>query len=284
MSREVTCFTADVSICSMICRLAAAEHNVPNVEHKNIDIECAMENYEAWFVRMQPAMTVPCMKYGDDVIGDSKDIMYYLSEHHPEAALYPPDHQTEIDAFLDLFYSKFGTIARFTFGHFLRRSEETKQFIARGKNEKSIQKLQQLIEEAPDLKEAAEAKLATKTKFDFVQFMMSADLQQMDAGMQEVLDTMEECLAHGTYMCSDSYTLADITATAFLARVHIIKQESMFGPNTVRYWNQTVKTRSSFVEAYICSNWDETLMSKQIEAFVSGLDPETVVWTGPPTL
>ena len=25
-----------------------------------------------------------CMKYGADIIGDSKDIMYYLSEKHPE--------------------------------------------------------------------------------------------------------------------------------------------------------------------------------------------------------
>jgi glutathione S-transferase len=266
----------------MICRLAAVEHRVPNLTHKKIDIECAMENLEAWFVRMQPVMTVPCMKYGDDVIGDSKDIMYYLSKQHPEVGLYPADHRTTIDAFLDLFYSKFGTIARFTFGHFLRRSEETKNFIARGKTEKSIEKLKQLIEEAPDLRKIAEAKLASKTKFDFVKFMLSADLQQMDAGMQEVLDTMEECLAKDTYMCGDSYTLADITATAFLARVHIVKQESMFGPNTVRYWNQTVKTRPSFVEAYICSNWNDTLMSKQIEAFAGGLDPETVVWTGPP--
>merc|ERR1712166_1364406 len=93
MSHEVTCFTADVSICSMICRLAAVEHNVPNLTHRNIDIECAMENYQPWFVRMQPAMTVPCMKYSEDVIGDSKDIMYYLSEHHPEAGLYPADQK-----------------------------------------------------------------------------------------------------------------------------------------------------------------------------------------------
>ena len=89
----VTCYTADVSICSMICRLAAVEHKVPNCIQRNVDIECAMENYEAWFVTIQPKMTVPCMQYGDDVIGDSKDIMYFLSERHPDAGLYPAERQ-----------------------------------------------------------------------------------------------------------------------------------------------------------------------------------------------
>ena len=39
----VTCYTADISICSMICRLAAVEHKVPRLVHRNVDIECAME-------------------------------------------------------------------------------------------------------------------------------------------------------------------------------------------------------------------------------------------------
>ena len=107
----VTCYTADISICSMICRVAAEEHGVPNVTHKNVDIECAMENYAAAFVAIQPKMTVPCMTYGDDVIGDSKDIMYYLSERHPDAKLYPAEQKEAIDAFVEMFYSRFFQIA-----------------------------------------------------------------------------------------------------------------------------------------------------------------------------
>ena len=55
----VTCYTADISICSMICRVAVEEHGVPNVTHTNVDIECSMENYEPAFIAIQPKMTVP---------------------------------------------------------------------------------------------------------------------------------------------------------------------------------------------------------------------------------
>ena len=247
-------------------------------------IECAMENYEAWFVRMQPTMTVPCMAYGESVIGDSKDILYFLSREHPDVGLYPEEHREAIDQFLDLFYSQFGVIAQFTFGHWVRKSTQVRDFIARGKVDTSIAKLKALIQEHPDLKDVGERTLAKKQRMDFVAFMMAADLPALDERMKGVLDTMEARLAHTAFVCGDAYTLADITATAFLARVHIVKQEGMFGPHVLKYWREAIKTRPSFQQAYVCSNWDETLMSRQIEAFANGLDPASIKWTGPPTV
>ena len=35
---EVVTYTADVSICSMICRLAAVEHRIEKVRHVNVDV------------------------------------------------------------------------------------------------------------------------------------------------------------------------------------------------------------------------------------------------------
>jgi hypothetical protein len=88
--------TADVSICSQICRLAIHEHGLA-CEHVNVDIECRMQNYEPWFIRIQPKMTVPAMTYGETVIGDSKDILYFLAERHP--GLYPAGpERASIDA------------------------------------------------------------------------------------------------------------------------------------------------------------------------------------------
>ena len=286
MSRpvSVTTHTCDISICSMICRVAVEEHKVPNLTHKNVDIECSMENYEPDFVKMQPTMTVPCMQYGGETIGDSKDIMYFLSEKHPDAGLYPADQKGAIDTFLNLFYSKFGFIARFTFGNWIHKSEDIKNFIGRGKNEKSIEKLKKLISEHPELKEIAGKKLASKQKFDFVGFMSTVNLVAMDASMKEVLDAMEASLEQSAYVCGDSYTLADIAATAFLARIHIVKDETMFGPNTVKYWNEKLKTRPSFQAGYVLWKWEQSLMCKQIDVFASGGDPETVKWTTPPSV
>ena len=86
---QVVTYTADLSICSQICRLAVQEHNLTNAEDVAVDIEYAMDNYEPWFARLQPTMTVPVMCYGDRVIGDSKDILYFLAERHADRGLYP---------------------------------------------------------------------------------------------------------------------------------------------------------------------------------------------------
>ena len=114
--------------------------------------------------------------------------------------------------------------------------------------------------------------------------MSSVNLEAMDASMKEVLDTMESALEKSAYVCGDAYTLADITATAFLARIHIVKNEAMFGPNTAKYWNEKLKTRPSFQAGYVLWKWEQSLMYKQIEVFAAGGDPETVKWTTPPSV
>ena len=86
---DITTYTADVSICSQICRLAIQELGLTDTKNVDVDIEYAMENYEPWFVRLQPKMTVPVMDYAGELIGDSKEILYYLAAKHPEANLYP---------------------------------------------------------------------------------------------------------------------------------------------------------------------------------------------------
>ena len=114
--------------------------------------------------------------------------------------------------------------------------------------------------------------------------MLSADLEQMDASLKEVLDAMEAALEKTAYVAGDSYTLADVVATAFLARVHVVKDETMFGPRTAACWNDKYKTRPSFQKAYCLWKWDQSLMFKQIEVFADGGDPESVKWTGPPSV
>ena len=137
---RVVAYTADVSICSQIARLALAEHGI-TPEHVHVDMcvtatppslpslsttlhliplllhpdpltshcvvsEGRMENYDPWFIRIQPAMTVPAMKYtaadGEEtIVGDSKDILYFLAERHP--GLYPEEQRAAIDEYINGF-------------------------------------------------------------------------------------------------------------------------------------------------------------------------------------
>ena len=165
---QVVTYTADLSICSQICRLAVQEHNLTNAEDVAVDIEYAMDNYEPWFARLQPTMTVPVMCYGDRVIGDSKDILYFLAERHADRGLYPKAARAEIDKFIEAFYARFMFIGIYTFGHLLQRSDGLKRFILHAKTDVTLAKLRTLVGD-PELGDVARKKLAQMEHRDFSQ-------------------------------------------------------------------------------------------------------------------
>ena len=92
---KISAYTVDVSICSQICRLAIVEHGL-KFNSINVDIEDKMENYTEWYARINPKFTVPAMDYNGQLLTDSKDIMLFLAEMHPEANLYPTEKQEKI--------------------------------------------------------------------------------------------------------------------------------------------------------------------------------------------
>ncbi len=263
---EITTYTADVSICSQICRLAVQEHQLSDARDVHVDIEHAMENYDPWFVRIQPAMTVPVMRYGDEYIGDSKEILYYLADKHPEAGLYPDARQAEIDEFINAFYDNFMAIGIFTFGNLITSGEKLKQFILHGKTDVTQSKLTLLLND-PELAEAAKSKLEEVKLRDFSLLADPQLLGNIDQQIQNLLDNLNDKLADGRVCVTGStYTLADVVATALLARVHLIKQTEMFAPAVLDYW-QRVQARPSFQAANVCADWEDTLMARQFEAF-----------------
>lgn len=268
---KVTTYTADISICSQICRLAVHEYGLKDTENVNVDIEYAMDNYEPWFVRMQPKMTVPVLKYDDQIIGDSRDIMLFLAQKHDHKELYPTNKKSAIDKYIDEFYSKFGYIGAFTFGNLASRSEEMRKFIARGKREVSIQKLKKLATD-PEFKAVAEAKLEKMQSFDLLKLAESANLGELDNVMMKLLVRMEEDLSEGgQFLVGEEYTLADVVGTAYCARIHFIKGTELFPHKVLQYWER-MKSRSSFTTANVCSVWEDTLMAKQFDKFVMTLD------------
>ena len=59
---NVVTYTADMSICSQICRLAVQEYHLHDATDVHVDIEYAMDNFEPWFVRIQPTIST-----GDEI-------------------------------------------------------------------------------------------------------------------------------------------------------------------------------------------------------------------------
>ena len=268
---QVVTYTADLSICSQICRLAVQEHNLTNAEDVAVDIEYAMDNYEPWFARLQPTMTVPVMCYGDRVIGDSKDILYFLAERHADRGLYPKAARAEIDKFVEAFYARFMFIGIFTFGHLLQRSDGLKRFILHAKTDVTLAKLRTLVGD-PELGDVARKKLAQMEHRNFSQLSDPGLLDKANTEVAGLVQMLEDRLLEGRgWVCGEAYTLADIVATALLARVHFIQQEALFTPTVRAYW-QRLQARPSFAAANVCATWESTGMSQQFEAFVPPAD------------
>ena len=118
----------------------------------------------------------------------------------------------------------------------------------------------------------ARKKLAQMEHRDFSQLSDPGLLDKADAEVSGLVQMLEEKLQYGrSWVCVEAYTLADIVATALLARVHFIQEEALFTPAVSAYW-QRLQARSSFAAANVCATWESTEMSRQFETFVPPAD------------
>ena len=53
------------------------------------------------------------------------------------------------------------------------------------------------------------------------------------------------------FLVGKDYTLADVIATVFCARIYLKREQDMFGPNLKKFWEK-VSNRDSFTQSIIC--------------------------------
>src|SRR5690606_35009157 len=87
---DVTLYHALPSLCSQKVRLALAEKGVA-YRAREVDIGPSMENYEPWYVRLNPRGVVPTLQHGDRVVTDSARILRYIDANFPGPALLPAE-------------------------------------------------------------------------------------------------------------------------------------------------------------------------------------------------
>jgi glutathione S-transferase len=272
MAPTLEAYTVDVSICSQIARLAIVEHGL-EAKHINVDIEEKMENYEPWYARINPALTVPTVVYNDLKITDSQDIMKHLAKHHPERKLYDAGSKEHIDVYMKQFYESFSSIGGFTFLNIMKWGPHWFLFVMKGKGLVTWWKQRQLAKD-PEFTQIVENKRAAMAKMK----NSGKSLAQMEAAVKSICDRMEEDLSKSTsgFLVGDHYTLADVMGTALCARVHFIKGMTFFGPNTVKFF-EMVQNRPSYKEAKIIDNMDASAMGGQAKRFFALLATLVVV-------
>jgi tetrachloro-p-hydroquinone reductive dehalogenase len=230
-----------VSFHAQIARLAMVERGV-DWETRTVDLGPRLENFEPWFCRLNPAMTVPVLEHGGHRLADTLAICRYVDETFPGERLLPVDAAArepveewselkrefpDRDLTYGLLKGLPGRLAR--------------QGLARRRT-----RLEQHREANPELANHYAAKILDLDEFERTvndPVAVQAHLERTRA----LLDRLESRIAEGPWITGSRYSLADVVWTAILARLELVGLggELRDRPAVARYW-QRLKSRPSF--------------------------------------
>lgn len=230
---------------SMRVRLALEEKGV-DWESRIVDI-VNMENYEPWFVSMNPHATVPALVRGDEVIVDSGRITRHVDASFPGPQLFPEDTVSRgiVEAWVE-------RAARFPLeivhaglsGSSLLRLD-ARMFGSR------IKKLRAFAKRRPDLESRYQAKIDDIEKKS-VMAASPISREETEALVAGELDALSGALEGAEWIAGSAYSMADVFWTVVLSRLSMLGASGGFSrarrPAVASWW-QRVRERPSFERA-----------------------------------
>lgn len=235
MESDLVLYAFPGSLCSQKVRLALAEKRVP-YENRFVDIELRLENYEPWYLRLNPRGVVPTLVHEDHVVTDSARILRYIGEAFEGPSLIPEGtyeregmekwiEQQDVLHMRELSYASLKGMIGFV----LRRVSMPLR----------MAKLRRLRDANPDLAERYEAKIEDVRQWR-ASIASRPEITEIRSNLEQVLRRVEEQLGKTRYLAGDTYSLADVAWTCVLARLTML---GLAAP----LWG---KGRSPQVEAY----------------------------------
>jgi glutathione S-transferase len=232
-----------ISYNCQIVRLVLCEKDIPG-RTKRVDIGPMMEQFEPWFVEINPEATVPVVDHDGRRITDTLEIVRYLDERFPGPDL-TPDNESDRAAMEEWIALERGfPEGDFTYGLV---EQGTGKIVAKDMERRKML-LNGHMAENPELATAYQAKIDEVTAW---QKRLSNDdlVDKLIERLQEALDKLEKHIEGREYIVGDGYTLADSFWTAFLGRLEMLgfKRLWSFGrrPHIENYYIG-MKRRPSF--------------------------------------
>ncbi|KAM3106797.1 glutathione S-transferase family protein [Phormidesmis sp. 146-33] len=235
-------YHASESLCSQKVKLVLAEKELEWNSHL-INL-LTFENLQPSYIRLNPKGVVPTLLHQGRVITDSATIVRYLDEQFPHPTLTPADSmlQEKMDRWIDLqnrfpmrevIYGNYQSIE----GAILRRSIQMKERL-----------LLRLVQANPELQEQYAIKLKDVQQWNCT-VHNAAEIVNLNATIAPMLDQLEAQLSQTTWLCGNSYSLADTVWTAVLHRLDKLKFSYLWADHTRpaldSYLNR-LKSRPSF--------------------------------------
>lgn len=248
------------SLCSQKVRLALAEKGVPH-EARTIDIGPRAENFQPWYVRLNPHAVVPTLVHDGQPVTDSAKIVRYIDERFDGPPLHAGDEAAaaeearwvDLADALPLRELSYGRVGG-PFGWLLRRTDGLR-----------LKKLARLRDENPDLREAYEAKMEDVKKW-FATARDPVQLGAIEARVAETLDQLQSHLASRDFIGGARYGTADVLWTVVLARLAMLGQRGAIAarPAVAAYFDR-MKARPSFTAAKV---WDRTPWAEIVKSLL----------------
>ncbi|XP_055358002.1 ganglioside-induced differentiation-associated protein 1-like [Paramacrobiotus metropolitanus] len=234
---QIVLYYYPLSFYSQKVRMALLEKGIPH-SLEFIDISCG-ENYEPWFVKINPACEVPVLRDGTKIISGSQRIIDYLEEHYTTGFVSLSPGRSSIE-FHKVRYLRDAIdavpIELITYGY-MRHSELTDKikvpdFVKSKLGERFFQRkklLSTYMAKHPELRDAYNDKLARVEQND----SQADDLNAVNGKLNEVdllLDKIEEHLRTNAtvderrnwWLCAAEFTTADISLAILLSRLYFL--------------------------------------------------------------
>lgn len=231
------------SICSQMARLALVEKGLVFKRHP-IDIMDTNEQFEPWYVSLNPRAVVPTLQYGDEIVTDTIRIVNRVETFNgPDLS----GDETTQSWLIDIMSLHYGVLL---YRKRLDPDGTAPQIIARGKF------LRELANKRPDLSETTRARLEGNQRFQQLLRDPSEIQRHLDA-TQELVERMVAAVGNTRYLAGDSYSLADCFATAALARFTIHQLDDWWLGTPLEDYYARMKARPSFCTADILDTGTE---------------------------
>jgi glutathione S-transferase len=241
--QELTLYDHRSSICSQMARLALVEKRL-SFQRRQIDIMDTNEQFEPWYVALNPRAVVPTLQIDDEVVTDTIQIV------NRAQAMSGPDlsgDETTQRWLKDIMALHYGVLL---YRNRLEADGTAPQIIARG------QFLEQLANDRTDLADTTKARLEGNRRFQALLQSPDEIERHLDA-TRSLVNRMITAVSSQRYMAGESYSMADCFATAALARFTIHTLGDWWAGTPLEDYYVRMKARPSFVVADVVDTGTE---------------------------
>lgn len=231
------------SICSQMARLALVEKGL-SFQRRQIDIMDTNEQFEAWYVAINPRAVVPTLQIDEEIVTDTIRIVNRVQEF-PGPDLSGDD--TMQQWLRDIMAPHYGVLM---YRKRLDPNGTAPQIVARGKF------LKKLRDDRPDLEDLMDARLAGNRRLQAV-LKDPAGMERHLADTRTLIGRMAAAVENQPFLAGSSYSLADCFATAALARFTIHGLADLWHDTALAGYYGRMKERPSFAGAEVIETGTE---------------------------